>query len=312
MFYPDKKPHMSPSALDAWLHNRSLFVRSYFEGEKTPETAAMTAGKKIHMLLEAGLMKAKKAFEINEEEIVIDMGNGVKFLGRPDGREDRNPKADEVGFVDYKTGKANGWPEKLPTDVKMRATAWLVWKASGEPGRVDGYIEFLPTEWDPVAKEVIAKEDAESEVVHVTYSASELEQFTKVILRAMEEVNAFYEKWLKKTDAFMNQDDVDAYAEVRVKIADLEKQQEILEERLLTQMQFGGVSTLPTPAGTIYLTEKKTYEYPLDLEVEALGKKLTLEQTEEVNTAAKVAKKNYELIAEPKDTKWSVGFRKAR
>jgi hypothetical protein len=311
MFYPDIRKHCSPSALEAWIHNRSYFVRSYFEGEKSPETAAMAGGKKIHMLIEAGLIQAQNVYDLHEQEIRIPIGEGIEFMGIPDSREAKAKKG-EIHFVDYKTGKANSWAEKLPSDVKMRATAWLVWKAAGEPAKVHGHIEFIQTTWDAAAKEVVPIEDAKSETISITYTAGELEEFGKAILKAVQEVNAFYEKWKEKTDVFINREDVARYAELKTQIAKLEKDVEEVADRVFQQMEFGGISSLPTDLGTVYITERKTYEYPLELDFKVGKKKYTIEEAAEVDAAAKAAKKNYEMIAEPKETKRSIGFRQAK
>jgi len=83
-FYPDIKPHVSPSALAAWHDNKSQFIRSYFKNIKSPETSAMKAGKKIHALIEGGFLTPINKFTEFETPITVTLGNGVKVYGIPD------------------------------------------------------------------------------------------------------------------------------------------------------------------------------------------------------------------------------------
>jgi hypothetical protein len=312
-FYPELKEHMSPSAIDSWVRSRSSFIKSYFENEKTPETSAMKAGTKVHALIEAGVIQTKIALDIQEQEIVIDLPNGVKFLGRPDAYEERNPKAKDVSFVDFKTGVANTWKEKLPTDIKMKATAWLVWMQSNKPKMVHGYIEFIQMVWDEELKEKVPIKGIESEVVEITYTAEELESFTDFIMKSIQEVNDFYEKWLTKTDLFVNQEDVHEYMRLNDQVEKLEKQMEEVKERIKDQMEVGGLINLKNDKGTFYISEKKTYQYPNELEFVVSGTKYCLGEFEDfIEPAAKAAKKNFELANEPVSSKTSIGFRQAK
>ena len=219
-FYHDKKPHMSPSALAQWLGSRGSFVRSYFAEERGPETKAMTAGTEIHALVEAGIIKAKHVYQNNEIEVKVQVpGTDYYFLGRPDSYE---IDGEVARFVDYKSGKANGWDEKLPTDIKMRATAWLVWRSLGEPKQVHGFVEFIQTTWDPEQKKVVPIDGKETEVASIVYTAKELKAFTRVITTAMDDVNAFYEKWKESTGDFVNKADVERSVELRKAIDEAE------------------------------------------------------------------------------------------
>ena len=148
MFYHDKKEHMSPSALDQWFRQRSAFVGSYFEEKDRVDTKAMQAGRQIHRLIEGGMIPAKCSYAINEQEIKVRVpGTDFYFMGIPDSRTE-SKDGNESMFVDYKSGKANEWKEKLPTDIKMKATAWLVWQEGGESAEVvKGAIEFIQTTW---------------------------------------------------------------------------------------------------------------------------------------------------------------------
>jgi len=306
MFYPDIKDGMSPSAIAQWLNGRGSFVKTYFMGEKSPETAAMKGGTRIHRLIEAGLIKAKHVFDNAEDEISVTIAEGMVFRGRPDswGIADG-----ETEFVDYKSGKANEWKDKLPTDIKMRATAFLVWKKAGEPARVKAYIEFIQTTWNPDTKEVVPIEGQETEVVEITYTAEEMETMGKVILREMNEVNDFYVKWQKSSSEFVSKEDVEAYAAIDAEITKLEAERDSLKKSIMSQMQFGGAESIKTDFGTFFLTEKETYEYPAGLRINYLDYGLTVEDAEEISAAAKAAKKNFELANEPVSTKTSISFR---
>lgn len=311
MFYPEKKLWMSPSALDNWLNSRSNFVKSYFEENKTPETEAMKAGTRIHRLIEAGIIDAKHVYDLAEEEIHIKVKDDIEFMGKPDSRV-AEATEDIAYFVDYKSGKSNDWKDKLPKDVKMKATAWLVWKATGEPSIVKGYIEYIATTWDPVTKEIVPIEGKETDSIEQVYTAQELKDFTEVILKAIDDVNEFYEKWKESTDAFINQEDVERYAELQAKAEAIDLEMEDIKGRIMSQMEFGGLFNYKSPLGTFYITEKKTYEYPGSLKINYLDMGLVLEDVEEINTHLKTAKKNFELINEPVTTSKSIGFRKAK
>ena len=310
-FYHEIKEHMSPSALDQWKRQRSAFVATYFEKKEKVETQAMQTGKQIHMLIEAGLMKAKKVYKNGETEIKMQVpGTDFYFLGIPDSWEKKGK--DKALFVDYKSGKANDWKEKLPVDIKMKATAWLVWMKAGKPSRVDGAIEYIQTTWDPDAKKVVPVDDKESEVIEISYDAEEMEQFTRVIAEAMSEVNEAYLKWQQGTDAFVNQEDIAKYERLNAEKTNIEKEMDEIKERIKTQMEFGGLLNVKTPAGTFYITERKTYDYPPSLKIKYLDYGLVLEDAEAIGSAAKAAQKNYELLAGPISQSTSIGFRPAK
>lgn len=312
MFYHDIKEHMSPSALAQWIDARSSFIKSYFRGEKSPETKAMTAGTKIHKLIEAGLIKAKCVYAHGEHELKAAVpGTDFRFLGRPDDYSDE--KDGIIEFVDYKSGKANEWKEKLPTDIKMKATAWLIWIEQGAKAEtVIGHIEFIPTTWDPVAKEVVPIDGAPSEVITIEYSKADLLAFSGVIAGAMNEVNEYYEKWLKSTGDFVNNEDVARYIELKKEIDERETELGEVGDRIKGQMEFGGEENHKTPAGTFFFKITEKYEYPKDLPV---GKS-TLESTEELidglEAKVKTAKQGFELISEPVSSKTTINFRPAK
>lgn len=311
-YYHDIKEHLSPSALSQWLNGRGQFVRSYFAGEKGPETKAMTAGTEIHALIEAGIIKAKHGYAHNEEEVRVQVpGTDLFFMGKPDSY---GPFLGYANFVDYKSGKANNWQDKLPTDIKMRATAWLVWIKCEQPDYVRGYIEFFQTTWDPDQKKVVPVDDKETEVVSIIYTAKEMELMTKVIRNEMQNVNEFYEKWLKSSGEFVNNIDVEEAVELRNAIKEAEETLAEVEERILAQMDFGGVLNHKTDAGTFFVKETVKYEYPPELEFLHNGKyDCTLAEAEQMASEVKAAKKNYELINEPVgEPIYSLTFRAAK
>lgn len=304
-FYHDVKEHMSPSAFDQWHRQRSAFVGSYFEQKERVQTKAMEAGTQIHRLIEAGLIKAKCVYDVGEEQIKVQVpGTEFYFLGIPDSHMKDGSK-----FVDYKSGKANDWKEKLPTDLKMKATAWLVWMQCGQPEKIEGAIEFIQTTWDPDAKRVVPIDDKETELIEITYHAEDLKAFTKVIADTMNEVNEVYEKWQSKTDAFVSREDIERYEALHLKKAALEEEMDDVKERIKTQMEFGGMLNFKSELGTFYITERSTYDYPETLPVKVGAEEYTLAEAEEVESATKAAKKNYELITEPVSQSSSVGFR---
>lgn len=306
MFYPDVKEYMSPSAFQSWMRSRSSFVKSYFEGERTPETAAMKGGTMIHRLIEAGLLEAKLRYKHNEMEL-RHPADTFDTMGKPDSFEKKGKTA---YFVDYKSGKANGWEAELPKDLKMLFTAWLVWNACGKPEKVEGAIEFFQTTWNPETKEVEPLEK-ESETIHITYHAEQLKAFTDVIIREMNAVNAFYIKWTDKDTSFIDESDCKQLAKLTAEIDQRAEQVTKLKERILTQMEFGGVTNHNIEGlGTFYLTTKKTYQYPPALKVNYLDYGLTLEDAEEVAKCVSAAKKNFELVNKPVTESTSMGYRK--
>lgn len=313
MFYPDVKEHISPSALQSWHNTQSAFRRSYFEGQKTPETFAMRDGKKIHALFEGGFIEAKKRFEVREKEIVILLENGVKVLGIPDSRQEK-PQNGLLEFSDLKTGKEDNWSsEMLPADLKMKTTAWLVYQKALEEGHeveeVKGYIEFLRVEWDSKQKENVPIEGEETKIYWCSYKAGELENFTGFILKTIEDINAEYEKFLAGTVDLVEDYDVVRYNEINEEIAKLSMEQDAIKERIAEQMTFGLQKTLETEFGTFYFTEKKKYEYPPNLKIGYLDMGLVLEDAEKIASALSASKKNYELEAEPISVTRSLAYR---
>lgn len=314
MFYPQIKKHLSPSAFQAWHNNRSLFIRSYFMGEKSPETSSMKAGTAIHSLIENGLYPAQKRFDRNEHEVVIEVKDGVLALGKPDSYGTHAING-VIELVDYKTGKEDLWTnEKVAIDLKCKMTAWLVLmqhrKEGYTPTAVKHYLEYIPTFWNEEAHEIQPVPDVSSTVYEATYTAEELDEFTKVIEATIDEVNAEYPAFMASTDEFVNRDDVLELADINSQIVELEAKADIIKERLGEQLKMGNRKNFESVVGTVYITEKKTYEYPEDLLCKTEGgEEFTLADFETYSVGAKVAKKNYELSNEPKTVSQTVAFR---
>lgn len=316
-FYPDTKEHISPTAFANWHEAKPQFVKSYFMGEKGKETAAMRSGKKIHALIEAGLLSVKHRYENAEKtlEVFIDGANGEKFktLGIPDSYE-RVMVNDAALFVDYKSGKENSWDNiKLAGDLKMKFTAWLVWNETDKPSIVTGFIEYIPTIWNPVSKEIEPTGGESEEVGKCEYSAEEMEAFTAVILKTIGDINAAYLEWGESTDEFVNQDDVAEFARLAQEIGELESKKDVILERISGQMEFGKRDTIASPFGTFYFVNKKKYAYPdklaVKVEDETMHLNLTLGETEKIAAVVSAAKKKYETIHAPESVSRSLQFR---
>lgn len=307
-FYPNLKPHISPSAFAQWHRQRSAFVRSYFKGEKTPETQAMKAGTKIHGLIEAGFLPAIHRFENAEQTLNIFFGNGVyQLLGIPDSYG----LVDGVAhFVDYKTGKENHWTrEELATDLKMLCTAWLVWNRTQKPKAVRGIIEWIGTTWN--GNELVPL-DQDHICVEYIYTEEVLESFEATLVSTVEEINTEHIKFLQSTGEFVSDKDCAEYAGLEAQKKEIENKQKEIKDRIQEQMEFGGVSTFSTDFGTFYITETKKYEYPSTLRVEYHDMGLVLEDAEEIAAIASAVKKNYELVSSPKLITHGIGFRAKR
>lgn len=324
MFYPDVKPHISPSALATWHNNRSSFITSYFKGIHTPETAAMKGGTKIHGLLEGGFLTATKRYGNEEKELVWDLGDtGVKVLGKPDDYGYQDPSVQDLAaFVDHKTGGDSVWTKaELAADLKMRTTAWLVWKQMGKPEKgVIGYIEWFGTKWDGETKEVVPTNEDHA-VFHYHYTVAELVAFEEIIAKTVADVNAAYDRFMSGTDTFVDEELCREYAELDAQAKALEEQHitplkermDAIKETLTEQLAFGGVQSHETGFGTFYFRDTKKYEYPDDLEFQTEdGALMTLAVGEQVATAMSAAKKHYELSHEPADVRRSLQFRAKR
>ena len=103
MFYHDIKEHASPSSLEQFLRQRSAFIKNYFEGKKMPETPQMKFGIQVHALIEHGILKVQKQWDINEATLTHEAAPGLKVLGKPDSYRSKVVK-NTAEFVDYKTG----------------------------------------------------------------------------------------------------------------------------------------------------------------------------------------------------------------
>lgn len=308
MFYPDIKPHISPSAFQAWHQQRSLFIRSYFKGEKTPETSAMKAGKKIHAMIEGGFIPAIHRFSAREKELVVTLPSGVNVLGIPDSHEE-GVVAETVSFVDYKTGRENGWTrEQLAVDLKMRVTAWLVLQANPGAQQARAIIEWIGTEWNGAE---LVPVDQPHECIEYTFTKEDLFEFDTIIASTIEDINVAYEQFLESVSTdFVEEADVLEYAELEAQAVEIEKKQKAIKDRIAQQLEFAGKYNYDHPLGSFYFTMRRTYEYPPELEfITESGARMTVQQGEEISLAMGSAKKNYELDHEPASISKSISFR---
>lgn len=304
-FYPDEKEGMSPSSIAMWLGAKSSFIKYYFKGDKMFETESMRTGTQVHRLVEAGLMPVKCNYTFPEKEISVTLLPGMIFRGRPDsyGLYD-----DQALFVDYKTGKKSEWKDKLPSDIKMRATAFLVWIETGKPKEVKGFIEFIQTKQE--GKKVVPIEGKETEVIEITYTEKDMEDFTCVIIKEMEKVNTFYTKWSKhEGGGFITDSHVEDFIILDQKIKELELKRDTLKETMLDLMEFGGEENHLTAYGTFYLMHKKKYDYPETLTFSVKDDMYDIGKAQDVASGLKGAKKAFELSNEPVSISTSIGFR---
>lgn len=317
MFYPDKRKHLSPSSIASWHNAKSSFIKSYFVGEERKETASIRTGKQIHALIEAGIINVHKKYGTVEQPIEVPLGKGLSVYGIPDSAMD-TVEDGETHFVDYKSGKQNGWNDAtLANDIKMKVTAWLVFQnvfiKTGEyPKKVIGFIEYIPTQYNYESREVEPTGEDSSVVATREYLEKELQEFTAFINNTVDEVNEGYEQWKGSTADFISQDDVLEYAENERKIAEIQEQQKAIKERIEAQMDIGKTESYTFPLGTFYFTTRKTYKYPSELKVNYNDMGLTLEDVEAIQTATSVAKKNFEQEHEPASVSRSLGFRSSK
>lgn len=313
MFYPDVKPHISPSGLSTWHNSKSGFINSYFRGIKNQETGAMKTGTMVHGLIEAGFLKAQRRFEHNEKELSIPFRDtGVLVFGKPDSF---GTEKGEAFFLDYKSGKDVSWSrEELAKDLKMRTTAWLVWKELGMPEKVQGYIAWIGTIWN--GTEVVPVED-EYLMVKYTYTKEELIAFEEVIAKTISDVNKAYDLFLMGSN-LVDEELCNKYAELDNQIREIEASQiepikvqmEEIKEVIAEQMELGGLPSAETPLGSFSFRTTKKYQYPEDLEfqTEHAGV-MSLNLGEEIVMAVSACKKNYELSHDPIEEKKSLSFR---
>ncbi len=306
-FYPDIKDGMSPSSFASWMGSRNSFVNSYFEGKEFIETPAMRTGTQIHRLIEGGMMKAKHVYSHTEDHLNATLDIGMIFRGIPDSWE---LNKGEALFVDYKTGKENAWKEKLPIDLKMRSTAFLVWVNSGKPDIVRGYIEFIKTIWNEETGVIEPIEGITSEVESIVYTAEEMEEVGKGILTQMNEVNKNYLRWKDKGETLVSKEDVATYADINSQIKKLTTKSDEIKENIKAKMEFGCETNLKTDFGTFFINTRKTYDYPPTITFRVEGEKeYTLEEAEKINLSATSAKKNYQMTTNPVSVSTSLVFK---
>jgi hypothetical protein len=193
----------------------------------------------------------------------------------------------------------------------MNFTAWLVWKATVLPAALIGHIEFLQTTWNE-EKQSLELISQETEITSLTYHKADLEAFTSVAIKIMNEVNTFYETWKDRTTDYVDQEDVKRLAELTMKADDIDKEIKDLKASITSQMEFGGLTTYKGELGTISISTKKTYSIPEDLPFQVGKKKYTLVDFTAIEMASKAAIKNYQLISEPISTTTSTSFRAAK
>lgn len=271
----------------------------------------MIAGKQIHQLIEGNFLEVHHNYEHHEktlEHYIETADCKFKVLGIPDSYEAGKGCA---YFVDYKSGKENNWDDVvLAGDLKMKLTAWLVWNECGKPEAVYGFIEYLPTVWNPVTRKVELVEGEKSVVAaKIVYSGEEMAAFTEVIHKTMVEINAAYEEWKESTDEFINQEDIAEYAAIEQQIAELTSKQDLVRERIADQMTMGKKDTLPTPFGSFFFRSTKKYAYPPSLKINYLEMGITLEDAEAIAAATSAAKKKFETENEPASVSKSLSFR---
>lgn len=268
----------------------------------------MKAGSKIHALVESGLLEVLHRFNMSEKELVVMLDNGVKVLGKPDSHEEGIGEVDMVSFVDYKTGKENHWTkEELATDLKMRLTAWLVFRQTPSVSNVRAIIEWIGTEWNG---EELVPTNEPHECVEYVFTRLDMVSMDATILSTIEAVNEEYEKFLKISDEdLVEEADVLEYAALDEEKKKIEKKQDEIKERIAAQLDFTGKSNYEHPLGSFYFTTKKTYEYPYNLKIYYRDYGLVLEDAEEIGLAVSSAKKMYELDHDPIKVTKSLGFR---
>lgn len=266
----------------------------------------MKAGKEVHALIENGLYDAKKRFDMHEQRLTISCDNGYVVLGIPDSYSLALNGVAE--FVDYKTGKSSDWHKKLPNDLKMKCTAWLVWRATDMPSLVRGYVEYIPTIWDAENHEVIPS-DEPSTIYQRDYTAEELLAFTDFIIKTIDQINNEYPKWLISSTDFVSDDDVNEYVTLDQQIKELSNKQEEIKERIKTQLEFGDSKTLEVSAGSFYIMSRSKWVYPKDLIVKYSDSEIVLSDVEAINEATSIAKKEFEQVTPPASVSTSLGFR---
>ncbi len=242
-------------------------------------------------------------------EYIEEGGVKYKVLGIPDSYE-LGDDLETANFVDFKSGKENTWDDaKLAADLKMKTTAWLVWRDCAKPAKVVGYIEYIPTTWNPLTREVEHTGGESTVAGKVQYTAEEMLAFEAVIVKTMKEVNAGYIEWLNSTDEFLNQDDIAEYAELERQIGELDKRADVVMARIAEQMKFGGKSTISTLFGTFYFTKRKKWAYPGTLKINYLDMGITLEDADKIDAAVSAAKKRFDTENEPASISESLSFK---
>jgi hypothetical protein len=315
-FFPNIKPHLSPSAFACWHASRSSYIKSYFENGEKYDSYAMKAGKQIHALIEAGLLKVIHNYAIREKQLTVPIGNDILALGTPDSYEVFEVKNETeqiyenyVRFVDYKSGKENGWEDAvLYGDQKMRFTSWLVWKHTDRPKKIYGSIEYIPTQWNAKTHEIEPTGEDSSIVAEFVYTYNEMVAFSETMMKAVKDINAEYDKWLESAD-FVDRENVREYVELYEQNEKIEARMEELKELIGGQLDIGGKLTFVDEAGSFYFNTKKKFEYPTGLRVNYKDYGITIEDAEEIAKFASSAKKNFEVANDPISVSKTLAFR---
>lgn len=307
-FYPNIKEYVSPSALSSWFTSKSGFIKSYFMGIKTPETLAMKAGTRIHKLIEIGAITPLRKFDRDENELSHEFGF-VKLFGKPDSFTLDTDGICPSEFVDYKTGQNETWDaHTLKSDIKMLATAYLVWVHNSRPKEVTGHIEWIETVYDKEQKDIVPT-GRPHELYTVVYEVHDFNKFESLLQKTVAEINAEYEKFLSSEEVPIDPDLIEEFQSLEAQSIVIEARKEEIKNGIAEQMKIANKRSLPLEIGTFSISEKKKYEYPNSLRVNYGTYGLVLEDVEEINKALKAVKKIWERENEPVEVTTSVSFR---
>lgn len=316
MFYSEIKKWISPSALANWFNSKASFIDHYFKGETSGETDSIKGGRIIHGLIEGGFYKPQKRYQNNEKQLTHKVGDtGVDSMGTPDSFSLINENLAE--FVDYKTGRDISWSrEDLKSDIKMKQTAWLVWKETGMPKQVTGFIEWIGTEWKSDTKEVVPSAD-EYMLVKCIYSAEELSEWEKIVAKAIADINETYERFKNSSEEVVDEALCKEYAKLTAEMKEIEDSQlailkakrDEIGQAIGEQMAVGNLDKLKTDGGSFFWRTSKKYEYPETLQVQTKTGIYNLPEAEDIADAVKACKKNYESTNDPIEEKKTIQFR---
>ena len=249
MFYTEVRGHTSPSALSQFVSNRNEFEARYFAGEKTFVNKAMMNGTQVHKDIELGMKEVQLRYEHIEEKVTVAIKAGrlkLDLLFIPDSYEEQKNK---VVFVDYKTGSE--WTQKrAKDDFKQAVCAFGLWKKYGK--EVVGAIEHIA-------------DDGSTKVYKVKYTEERMKEVEKDVARIVKEINKAYEEYQERTDVFIDEGDLQRYAELKLEKKKIDDELAGLSDRIAGTMEAGGLNKTKTPVGTFFFTERKVYEFPPEI-----------------------------------------------